>query len=101
MAEYKLTLCKNITPGAQVALVGALGSDIEGKFISDNTAKVRVPGLDAIDIGTIIEVLGQAIDERTVQVRSFTVFNDTEINFDIHSQLLELEDGIHLITSLS
>jgi hypothetical protein len=101
MAEYKLTLCKDLTPGAQVALVGKVDSDIEGKFLSDNTAKVRVPGIEGFGTGTIIEVLGQAIDERTVQLRSYTVFTDTEMNFDFYSQLLELEDGIHLITSLS
>lgn len=101
MAEYKLTLCKDLTPGAQVALVGKIGSDSEGKFLSDSTANVRVHSIEGFAVGTILEVLGQAIDERTVQLRSYTVFTDTEINFDLHSQLLELEDGIHLITSLS
>lgn len=98
MEICELTLCKNLTPGSQVTVVGKVDSDAEGKFLSDTTAKVRVIGIETVPQGAIIEVRGQVIDERTLQLISFTRFKDSDLNFDLHIQLLELEQSTPTVT---
>ena len=100
MEICELTLCKNLTPGSQVTVVGKVDSDAEGKFLSDTTAKVRVLGIESVPQGPIVEVRGKVIDERTIQLQSFSTYQGTELNFDLHAQLLELEQKIPSLTML-